>query len=226
MKPRQDLWGREKASKQRQPDFQGAGEQAGRGPPRQWGPREAADGLGVGRRGRALMAQKKGAYAGPPALPQVWGSSLVSQDGGLHGGGVVKGRRKRCPAKQNCSVVLRASVSTGLGKLSPAPASNGKVHGDGWKMAPLRAGPSAARVEDGVTAGLCRTPAGAGELAGERQETGQGPGAEARSWMQVCPIASCQRGLPSPKRNGNPPSIPDPCVRKTEFEGECVHHGG
>lgn len=41
--------------------------------------------------------------------------------------------------------------------------------------------------------------------------------------MQVC---SCQRGLPSSKKNGNLPSTPDPCVRKTEFEGECVHYGG
>lgn len=91
MRCRQDLWGREKASTQRQPDFRGAGGQAGRGPLRQWGPRETPDGLGVGGRGRALMARKRGDCAGPLALPQVWGSSLASQDGGLHGGGGVKG---------------------------------------------------------------------------------------------------------------------------------------
>lgn len=49
------------------------------------------------------MARKRGDYAGPLALPQVWGSSLASQDGGLHGGGGVKGRRKGCPAEQERS---------------------------------------------------------------------------------------------------------------------------
>lgn len=63
-----------------------------------------------------MMAQKKGAYAGPPALPQVWGSSLVSQDRRAAWRRSGEGKKKEVPSQTELLCGSRGLCEHWLGK--------------------------------------------------------------------------------------------------------------
>lgn len=86
--------------------------------------------------------------------------------------------------------------------------------------------PSAIPVEGRVIRGF----AGPQQGLESGQETSRTPGRVrgGDGWeLDVgLPSSLVSLGHPAPKEKGNPSSTQDPCVRKTEDEGEFTHHKG